>query len=364
MKDGKVVIAGAGPAGLTAAKILAEGNKDVLIIEKNTNDRIGDKPCAGCIRPYTIKQIPPDLIENTVDHKNIWLGNKKILLRYHEPIVSFVSRLSLGQWQLKEAKSAGAEIFDNTKVIALDQSKNTVTCKCNDGEIEEINYDYLIGADGSNSIVRRSLGYDTKQRCLYVEYHIPCEGKNARNDLEIFIDLVRFGPTYAWIFPHGKYLSVGTGTLQGLLPMKEMVKRFESWADAVDIDLNAEGVMKRSWPIYMGYHGFQHGNIYLTGDAASFASTTTGEGIFQAMKSGEIAAKSILNPNWNYKMELIKLLVHHYSGGWIIPFAVEYPKFSLKIAENIGKNVLPSITPIASLFADIFNRLMSSMIPL
>ena len=136
MKDGKVVIAGAGPAGLTAAKILAEGNKDVLVIEKNANERIGDKPCAGCIRPYTIKQIPPDLIENTVDHKNIWLGNKKILLRYHEPIVSFVSRLSLGQWQLKEAKSAGAEIFDNTRVITLNQSKNTVTCKCNDGEIE------------------------------------------------------------------------------------------------------------------------------------------------------------------------------------------------------------------------------------
>lgn len=337
MRNGKVVIVGAGPAGLTAAKILSESNKDVLVIEKSANGCIGDKPCAGSIRPEMIGQIPPNLIENTVDRKITWLGNKKILSHYDKPIISFVSRLSLGQWQLKEAKSAGAEIFDNTRAIALNQSKNTVTCKYNDGEIEKINYDYLIGADGSNSIVRRSLGYDTKQRCLCVEYHIPCEGKNARDDFKIFIDLVRFGPTYAWIFPHGKYLSVGTGTLQGLLSMKELVKRFKSWADVVGIDLDAEGVIKRSCPIYVGYHGFQHGNIYLTGDAASFASTTTGEGIFQAMRSGEIAAKSILNPNWDYKVELTKLLTDHYKCGWIIPFVVKYPKLSLKIAENIWK---------------------------
>ncbi len=79
-------------------------------------------------------------------------------------------------------------------------------------------------------------------------------------------------------FPRKGYASVGMGTFPSMVPAQEMNQRFNQWAEEKGIDLS-----KAKWrkhPIYVGYHGFKHGNIFLTGDAASFACSADGEGIY------------------------------------------------------------------------------------
>jgi len=258
-------------------------------------------------------------------------------------MVAMISRLEMGQYQLKLAKEAGAQILAGTPVKGLDKEKNEVLLNDN----ERIGYKYLIAADGSNSVIRRALGYNTKQIGQAIEY--PVSG-NFEN-LEMFFDLKKYSLAYNWIFPHGSYASVGGGTFPFIMPTSEMNKKFGRWAEGRGIDLSK--VKRRAHPEYWGYHGFRHGNVFLTGDTASFICTIDGEGIYQAIKSGEIAARCIIDPGWNYRSELQDLLKYHRYGGWAISLLVTFPKLSRSIAEGLGGMFMPLISTIVSMAGSV-----------
>jgi len=339
MEKHDVVIVGAGPAGLKAAELLGKAGKDVLVIERDKEERIGDKPCAGGLPPHAMKYFPEELYENVVSSATLYVGERRLVADLNEPMVALVSRLEIGQYQLKLAKEAGAQILANTPVKGLDREKNEVVLK----DEERIGYKYLIAADGSTSVIRRALGFNTKQLAQTIEYPVP----GNFEDLEIYFDLKNYGMTYIWIFPHKGYASVGTGTFPSMVPAYEMNERFNQWAEAKGIDLSK--TKRRAHPIYVGYHGFKHGNIFLTGDAASFACTADGEGIYQAIKSGEIAAKCIIDPKWNYKPELRDLLKYHRYGGWAIPLIVTFPNISRAAIEGLGGMLMPAISTVVPL---------------
>ena len=50
-----VLVAGAGPAGLRAAQVLAEAGREVLVVERQP--RIGPKTCAGALSPKTVREL-------------------------------------------------------------------------------------------------------------------------------------------------------------------------------------------------------------------------------------------------------------------------------------------------------------------
>jgi Dehydrogenases (flavoproteins) len=140
MEHHEIVIVGAGPAGLTAAKILGEGGKDVLVLEKLPKDRIGDKVCAGGIFRHGLIYIPKFLLEKSCDsltfHVNGWATTINTV--DGEPFLYTVDRLKLGQYQ--------------------------------------------IGSDGSTSVIARGLGfYNDKAVC--VEWYV-----EGRDEFEVIID--------------------------------------------------------------------------------------------------------------------------------------------------------------------------------
>jgi len=229
-----------------------------------------------------------------------------------------------------------------TPVKGLDREKNEVIL--NDGE--RIGYKYLIAADGSTSVIRRALGYNTNQMVQCIEY--PVTGNF--DELEVHFDLKKYGATYVWLFPHKGYASIGTGMFPSMVPAQEMNGRFDAWALERGIDLTK--AKRRAHPIYFGYHGFRHGNVFLTGDAASFACTATAEGIYHAVKSGEIAAKAIMDPKWNYRPEVQGLVRYHRYLGWLFPWLVTFPGLSRKAIEGLGGMFMPALSsivpPIAS----------------
>ena len=75
-----VVIIGAGPAGLTAAKFLATNNKKVLVLEKNKT--VGEKVCAGglTLKDFEGANLPKFLAGREFKSINLHIGNHVIEL--------------------------------------------------------------------------------------------------------------------------------------------------------------------------------------------------------------------------------------------------------------------------------------------
>ena len=125
---------------------------------------------------------------------------------------------------------------------------------------------------------------------ITMQYIIPGE----RKDIEIFLDAKLFGIWYVWIFPHRGYVSVGCGCDPRAILPRTLRKNFHKWMQERGID-SSKGRYE-SCPINVDFRGYRFGNIFLIGDAAGLASSLTGEGIYQALISGEEIAKLILNP--------------------------------------------------------------------
>ena len=303
MEHHEIVIVGAGPAGLTAAKILGEGGKDVLVLEKLPKDRIGDKVCAGGIFRHGLIYIPKFLLEKSCDsltfHVNGWATTINTV--DGEPFLYTVDRLKLGQYQMAVAEKAGATISPDSSVASLDKRCRVVSLKSG----KKIRYDYLIGSDGSTSVIARGLGfYNDKAVC--VEWYV-----RGRDEFEVIIDDA-LGMGVGYVFPHAGYTIVGACTMPRFMRIGQFREVFKSWCRQHEIVLGGE--MKAA-PIKFNYNGFRFGDIFLVGDAASFNFTTVGEGIYQAIRSGEIAAKAIIDPTYRWKDDIEQLLIYHRLGS-------------------------------------------------
>ena len=147
------VIVGAGPAGLACAKMLAQNGKKTLVIERKK--RIGPKSCAGGITYNGLLATTPlSIIEKSFSTQLVNSTFQKHIVSEKEPIIATVDREKFGQHMAREATSSGAEI--KTATIAQNISSHSLEIKdCHNQEVEKISFDYLVGADGSTSIVRR-----------------------------------------------------------------------------------------------------------------------------------------------------------------------------------------------------------------
>jgi geranylgeranyl reductase len=290
-----VVIIGAGPGGLSAAKVLAQNNKKVLVLEKNSI--IGPKTCGGGItsKDYSLgipKELASHFFDNVILHTPITSSS----IKSKEPYVSTIDRGVLGAFMTEEAKIAGAQIRIESMVEKIDSHKVTLE------NGDEIAFKYLIGADGSNSIVRDFLNLKTTKRAIAFHYKIPKIFKK----MELFFDANLFGAGYAWIFPHEKFTSIGCGAdPNGLIPADDLKTNFEKWLIKNKIDKTKAEF--EAWNINYDYRGHEFGHIFLAGDAAGFTSGLTGEGIFYAMVSGEEIARKIIDPT--YKQKYLKKIL-------------------------------------------------------
>jgi len=280
-----VVVIGAGPAGLKAAEILAGHGKRVIVFEQKP--AIDEKVCAGGITTKSLSfGTPEELFDRSFNQAKICTPLCDATIKQKQSFVGTISRKKLGQFQLALCQKVGAEIVFASRIETI--GNNFITTKNN----QIINYRYLIGADGSTSLVRRYLKLSTDKLAIAFHYKTP----KLFPRLELVFDARYFGAGYAWIFPHKNFTSIGAG-FHKEDGKKNYQEIFKSWAKTRNIELNDDWY--EAWLINYDYRGYEFDNIYLAGDAAGFASGLTGEGIYFGMVSGAEIAKKIIDKSYD-----------------------------------------------------------------
>jgi len=161
----EVIVIGGGPAGAIAARRLAESDIRTFLIERDLN-RI--KPCGGGIPSTAFEEfrIPEYLIEKRVTNIGaVSPSLKELTIPLKGAYLAMVRREVFDAYLRREAEKAGAEliegIFFNMKAgdrIEVEYSKN--------GTTKRLSADFLIGADGANSSVARSIGAESPESSL------------------------------------------------------------------------------------------------------------------------------------------------------------------------------------------------------
>lgn len=286
-----VVIVGAGPAGLACAKVLAASNYKVIVLERK--EKIGPKVCAGGITwNGLIKRVPESLVEKRFARQYIHTPLQHICISASEPIIATVNREALGRHMSQEAEKAGAEIRTSAHVKAIEDDSVTFVYR-GSGKEEKVNFRYLVGADGSSSLVRRHLRLPLRHIGTGINFQIP--GDFERMEWHLAPALFLNG--YAWIFPHKDTVSIGAYADNSAMKANNLLQGLRQWASKSG--LNLTGAQQRAEYINFDFRGWRFGNIFLAGDAAGLASGLTGEGIYPAIVSGEAVAHSITDPEYD-----------------------------------------------------------------
>ncbi|MBS3917609.1 MAG: NAD(P)/FAD-dependent oxidoreductase [Deltaproteobacteria bacterium] len=155
--DYDVIVVGAGPGGSTAARFCARSGLKTLLVEKEKFPRY--KPCGGCLSLKTVHLLDFDLtpvIENDIwGAKFSYCLKEPFFIELKEPIVFMVMRDRFDQFLKERALKEGAEILEGERVVNVQAKNRGMEIELASGE--RFHSHYLIGADGAESIVAKSI---------------------------------------------------------------------------------------------------------------------------------------------------------------------------------------------------------------
>lgn len=308
-----VVVVGGGPAGSIAAEDLAKRGLHVMLL-----DRAGRiKPCGGAVPPQMLKDfdVSRDVLEAEVTSaRMVSPSNHAVDMPIEIGYVGMVDRGHFDEWLRQRASDAGAIRRDGTFAglgtsdgvsieLTFQPGKKGATT-----EPESIRARYIIGADGAKSRVGRAAIPGAEKLQSVFAYHEIVEAPDERapinrsEDFNIALeadpkrcDVVYNGVLspdfYSWIFPHGKTISVGTGTAVQGFGIREAVTRLrrQSGLDTA-VTVRTEGAPIPMKPLKVWDDG-KH--VVLAGDAAGVVAPASGEGIFYAMTCGRMVAETV-----------------------------------------------------------------------
>jgi geranylgeranyl reductase family protein len=286
----EVLIVGSGPAGATLAYELARLGVKVLLLEKAQFPR--RKTCGGGLNLRTVRMLPFDLspiIENVIS--GIYFSRRldhPFARRYPEPFMVTVSREKFDQFLVREAEKAGAFFLDRNPFLSLVPQNDFLQVTTSTGTIST---KFLVGTDGVNSAVARKAEIPLlTSHILTVHSEVPISLLPEQEPDMIHIDWGSLKRGYAYLFPKNSLLSVGAGA-SGVASQK--IKDYQRafwavrWRKEDAPPFSAAGfflpLRRRRSPIHRG-------RCLLLGDAAGLVDPFSGEGIYSAVRSAQLAA--------------------------------------------------------------------------
>lgn len=291
-----VIVVGSGPAGSTAAWQLAKAGVAVAVLEKAALPRY--KTCGGGIIGRALQALPLD-VRHVVEQDchaaqlNLFPAGLSFTTHRPTPIVSMTMRDQFDFTLLSAAQAAGATVHQRCALEDISHCGDGVTVVTNIGMMRA---KFIVAADGALSTVARKMGMgDGRVLIPALEYEVIL----PPDQLDEFRSVARFDfgvlpHGYAWAFPKNKHLSVGVlSTVQRGSDLKHtMVRYLERLGCRAASQVQRHGFVI---PIRPRNGPFVEKRVLLVGDAAGLADPVTGEGISFAIRSGLMAAHSLID---------------------------------------------------------------------
>jgi geranylgeranyl reductase family protein len=357
----KIAVVGAGPAGSTAAKFLAEHDIHVELFDKDVFPR--NKPCGGGIPIWTLERFP--YLKKLSSIECYSYGGKihspmmdySVEIIKDKPALAMVHRQRFDHDLVKLAEQAGAILHEDTRITDVEITDKKITLQTK--KAKSIPFDLVIGADGFTSVIGKKTGLSKQQEticvCIVEEFpmnpSIITEFFTKQRLCHINLKFKKL-TGYGWVFPKQDHINIGLGeyrikadknykrknlknvfsdylqTLKKHKIIPESLKSRKPRGGSIPLESLKQTVSDR---------------IIMCGDAAGFVNPVSGEGIYYAMTSGFHAYETVIEAI--QKKDFSRTTLSNYRRKW-------YPDFGKDI------NVMRKATKYWKRDSDRFLRLL------
>ena len=289
-----VIVVGAGQAGAACALDLARAGLSVLLLDRREFPRF--KACAGGVTTKALHRyrfsLAPVIRQVESDFRMSMYLKREATLRAPAPICAMTVRTELDDLCFRQAVAAGAQFRRIGPIRAVDESADAVALTLETGEV--LRARFLVGADGAHSQVRKLTGGFVPDRtAVAMEGMVQLPSGIALPPMTFDFGVV--GQGYGWLCPKGDHVNVGIYTRRP----EEVDFSKDHLRDYVQQRLGVSGEAIEhlvGFPIGTGgeYYQPRSARVFLVGDAAGMAEALLGEGIHNAVLTGQMAANAII----------------------------------------------------------------------
>ncbi|MGI5244996.1 FAD-dependent monooxygenase [Dactylosporangium sp. CA-139066] len=284
----KTVIAGAGPTGLLLAGDLAHAGVDVTVLERRDGE--SNLTRAFAVHARTLEQfdargIAEEVIATGTPVSHLRLFNRIALdlggLPSRYPFVLITPQYNVERVLEERALKAGARIVRGAAVSGIEQDADGVDVHTED--VPAYRADYVVGADGAHSGVRRALGLEFPGQAVVRSLMLadvrlsdpPPDAITVTAVGSAFAFVAPFGDGWYRVFAWNRANQVPDSTPLALDEVRDTVRQ----AFGTDFGMGECRWLSRFHSDERQVERYRTGRVFLAGDAAHVHSPAGGQGM-------------------------------------------------------------------------------------